>query len=877
MIRTIAGTLALSACMALAGLTLPATTANAQIFKKKKPSTEVKDSTSSPYKTITGSDSTVCQGLFNVFKKKGEYYFEIPLTLMQKDMLVVNRLLRVPSELNEAGVNRGVNYETMMVRMEMSPDSSAIFLRQQRPEPVTPTGDILSRSVADNYISPIIARLKIEARNGDKTTAIVKVSDFFNGKSTTLNSVFNKINLGTSAKSDLSYIEDIRAYDNNVMAKSLLTTQVIEGKESVNVTVEVASTIVLLPEVPMQPRLDNQRIGYFTSDHLFYSDRQQQVGKRNYITRWRLEPKDTAAYLRGELTEPVKPILFYVDGNVPERWRPYLEQGITDWNAAFEKAGFKNAIQMRFLPDSTSQTSDDINHNTLMYAASTKQNAMGPSTLDPRTGEILEADIMWWHNVMVMLQEWITVQTGTVCRDAQTMTLPDNLMGDAMRYVICHEVGHSLGLRHNMIGSWAIAVDSLRSKQWTDTHAYNASSIMDYARYNYVAQPGDGVTRLAPHLGPYDYLAIEYGYRWYGNDRQTEKQRLQQLLDRHTGNMYKFSEAQSVRDCIDPRAQMEDLGDDAVKASTLGIKNLKIVAQNIIPWTATGEKGQSYEEASRLYYTVANQWNNYLYHVMANIGGLYIENTAVGDGQRTFTYVPRSKQKEAMAFLLREAFTFPKWLFANGLSDYTFLVKQTPNGPVEQAPTQVLKNAQAYILYDLLNNNRLMRMLENESVNGTKAYTAVEMMNDLHRHIFATTISGSQPDVMTRNLQKLFVDALITAAAKDEGIKVNKKIAGGAFACNDNVDGIKELVGEQFLCPEATCACPWMDTDRAGGKRELDFYGSQVNRTSDALSVKRGELLKIKELLSKRTAGATEAVKFHYKDIIIRINNALEL
>jgi len=287
---------------------------------------------------------------------------------------------------------------------------------------------------------------------------------------------------------------------------------------------------------------------------------------------------------------------------------------------------------------------------------------------------------------------------------------------------------------------------------------------------------------------------------------------------------------------------------------------LKIEIDSVIAWTTTGEPSQSYDEASRLYYTIANQWNNYMYHVMANIGGIYIENTSVGDGQQTFTHVPKERQQQALNFLIEHALTYPRWLFGNDLGNYVFLQKGTPNGVVEQAPTQVMKNAIAYILFDLLNNNRMMRMLDNEDRNGERAFTVVSMMNALHEHIFATTIQGKQPDVMERNIQKLFVDALITAAAKEEGIKVNKKLSA-----------------EQFLSPDADWLCHIADDDRYGGKREFDFYGSQVNRTSDAISVKRGELLKIKQLLQRRKARAAEAVRFHYDDIIIRIDNALSI
>ena len=783
-------------------------------FRKKKKS-ETKDSvqSKSDYEKLTGSDAIARKGMFNVYQKKSDYYFEVPARLLGRDMLVVNKLQRVPSELNEAGVNRGTNYENQMVRFELDKAANKLLVRQSRPLPLAPDEDAIRQSVLDNYISPLIAGFKIEAFNNDSTMIVVKVNDIYDGTETSINNVFTNINLGTSAIKNLSRILSIKAFENNVVATSELTTKVTEGTTTVFVTVEVSSSLLLLPEKPMMGRLDSPRVGYFTNPLLNYSDGQQRVDKKPFITRWRLEPKpeDRERYLRGELVEPAKPIVFYIENSTPRRWRKYIKQGIEDWQAAFERAGFKNAIIAKELTDSMNVDKDDVNYSVLTYAASTKANAMGPSILDPRSGEILEADIMWWHNVLGMLQEWITVQTGVVRPEARGVRLPDELMGDAMRFVACHEVGHSLGLRHNMIASWTFPTDSLRSKTFTDRMNTTSSSIMDYARFNYVAQPGDGVTELSPHIGPYDMFAIEYGYRWYGKETpEAEKDLLADFLSRHTDRLYKYSEAQDVRDAVDPRAQNEDLGDDAVRSSLLGIENLKRIVPQIIQWTTTGEKGQTYEEASRLYYAVINQWNNYLYHVLANIGGIYIENTVVGDGQ-------------------------------------------------------VLKNAQSYILWDLLGNNRLMRMLENESVNGKKAFTVVELMDGLHRNIFATTERGALPDVMTRALQKNFVDALITAAAESEGVKINKKLMDNHFL----------LDHQTALCSCDEHAGKTLDADRMGAHRELNFYGSQINRVSDVISVKRGELLRIKELLQNRLGASDIATKYHYKDLILRINTAL--
>ena len=839
-------------------------------WKKNKKKETTEEVSKTDFEKIASESNLVSRGMFNVYAQDGKYYFEIPVSLLQRDMLVVNKLQRVPFELNDAGVNRGTNYETQMIRFEWNKEEKKIRVRQSRPLPESPENDAITRSVRDNFISPLIADFKLEACNTDSTAVIIQINDIYDGSETSINNVFDNINLGTSAIKDLSRIMSIKAFPNNIVATSELTTKVREGMSAVNVTVEVSSSLVLLPEKPMMGRLDDPKVGYFTKDLLYFSDSQQKTEEKKYITRWRLEPKpeDREAYLRGELVEPEKPIVFYIENSTPYRWRKYIKQGIEDWQVAFERAGFKNAIIAKELPDSIAANADDINYSVVTYAASSKANAMGPSILDPRSGEILEADIMWWHNVISMVQEWITVQTGAIDPKARGTKLPDEMMGDAIRFVACHEVGHSLGLRHNMMGSWTFPTDSLRSKSFTDKMNSTASSIMDYARYNYVAQPGDGVTAVSPHIGPYDIFAIEYGYRWYGLPTpEAEKDVLYDFLNEHNGRLYKYSEAQDPRSAVDPRAQNEDLGDDSVRSSELGIANLKRIVPEIIKWTTTGEKGQTYEEASRLYYAVITQWNNYLYHVMANIGGIYIENTTVGDGVKTYTYVEKEKQEASLDFLLNEVLCYPRWLFDTEISDYTFLLRKNPTGVIEYAPSQILKNTQGYIFWDLLSNDRLMRMLENELKNGKKAFTVVEMMDKMHNSIFATTIKGGTPDVMERNLQKGFLDALITAAAESEGVKINKQLTA--------TSGNPYLFHHTPWCSHDEFAIE--QAERMGARRELSFYGGQVNRISDAISVKRGELLRIKKLLESRRNTSDTAARYHYDDMILRINTALGL
>ena len=848
------------------------TSTEAKVFpwKKNKKKETTEEVSKTDFEKIASESNLVSRGMFNVYAQDGKYYFEIPVSLLQRDMLVVNKLQRVPFELNDAGVNRGTNYETQMIRFEWNKEEKKIRVRQSRPLPESPENDAITRSVRDNFISPLIADFKLEACNADSTSVIIQINDIYDGSETSINNVFDNINLGTSAVKDLSRIMSIKAFPNNIVATSELTTKVREGMSAVNVTVEVSSSLVLLPEKPMMGRLDDPKVGYFTKDLLYFSDSQQKTEEKKYITRWRLEPKpeNREAYLRGELVEPEKPIVFYIENSTPYRWRKYIKQGIEDWQVAFERAGFKNAIIAKELPDSIAVNADDINYSVVTYAASSKANAMGPSILDPRSGEILEADIMWWHNVISMVQEWITVQTGAIDPKARGTKLPDEMMGDAIRFVACHEVGHSLGLRHNMMGSWTFPTDSLRSKSFTDKMNSTASSIMDYARYNYVAQPGDGVTAVSPHIGPYDIFAIEYGYRWYGLPTpEAEKDVLYDFLNKHNGRLYKYSEAQDPRSAVDPRAQNEDLGDDPVRSSELGIANLKRIVPEIIKWTTTGEKGQTYEEASRQYYAVITQWNNYLYHVMANIGGIYIENTTVGDGVKTYTYVEKEKQEASLDFLLNEVLCYPRWLFDTEISDYTFLLRKNPTGVIEYAPSQILKNTQGYIFWDLLSNDRLMRMLENELKNGKKAFTVVEMMDKMHNSIFATTIKGGTPDVMERNLQKGFLDALITAAAESEGVKINKQLTA--------TSGNPYLFHHTPWCSHNEFAIE--QAERMGARRELSFYGGQVNRISDAISVKRGELLRIKKLLESRRNTSDTAARYHYDDMILRINTALGL
>ena len=798
---------------------------------------------------MTGRDSLAMSGVMNVIHKEDTVFLELPTRLLGKQFLVSNKLQQVPKELNESSANKGINYANQVVRFEWDKKSNTVKIHQQRLTPEVPEGSRLARSVADNYIDPMIASLKVECVSPDSSSVIFKISDFFNGKKNVFNDVFNDINIGTSPVAELSRILSVKAYERSVVALSELTTTVREGLSKVNVTVVVSTAICLLPDEPMVRRREDWRVGYFSTPATIYNDQQQKVEHTRYITRWRLEPSDTAAYLRGELTEPVKPIKFYIGDAVPDHLRPYIVEGILDWNRAFEKAGFKNAVQAIIPHDTLDVDGDDIHYSVLTYAASEKANAMGPSTIDPRTGEILEADIIWWHNVQSLISEWIIVQTGAVDTRARSLELPIELIGDAVRFVACHEVGHSLGLRHNMMASAAYPTDSLRSASFTSRMGGTSASIMDYARFNYVAQPGDGVKVMSPNIGPYDFMAIEWGYRWYPAGTDEEKV-LSEFIAKHKGIEYRYSETQSQRSAIDPRALSEDLGDDPVKSARLGIENLKRIMPNLVEWTRNNKSGQNYDEAANLYSAIIYQWNLFQYHVMANIGGIYIDRPTIewlDDPEKSaYTFVEKERQREAVQFLLDEVLCFPEWLFGSPFSTQIFPLRKTPFGTTEQEPAMLLKNQQNYILWDLLANERIVRMYQNEWMNGDNAFSAVEMLDMLHKSIFRKTIAGQKLNVMERSLQKSFVDALITAAAENEGVKINKSLI------DDN--------GVSSSAP-----------------RIIDMTMTQITRTSDALSVKRSELIRIMRLMKNRRTSGDLSTQMHYDDVILRIQTALGL
>ncbi len=850
------GTLLMATLMMLLALT---TDSYAWGFRKRKAEkTDTAIVKTGRYDEITKKAKSR-DGMFTIHQVEGDWYFELPDTLMGRDILIVNKVSGVPYELNDAGLNKGMSYEDKLIRFHKDIVQKKVWVTTWNPRVSVPEGDAIARSVKDNYREAVIEQFPIEAFNNDSTAVLIKVNKVFDGSEKSFNDLYNSISLGTAVKRELSRIASMKSFPQNIVVKSFLTTQVTEGHESVPVTVETTTNIVLLPEQPMKPRFADNRVGFFSTPHIYFNDKQQAVEKRELVHRWRLEPKpeDVEKYKRGELVEPVKPIVFYIDPATPAQWREAIKTGVFDWQKAFEAAGFKNAVVAKDAPaDDPDFDIDDSRYSVITYAASQQANAMGPSVIDPRSGEIIEADVVWWHNVMTLLHTWMQVQTAPVDPRARFNTFEDEYMASAIRFVSSHEVGHTFGLKHNMGASYAFPVDSLRSRTFTAKMGGTASSIMDYARFNYVAQPEDGVERITPVIGMYDKYAINWAYRWLDVEEPHEELPvLNEWITAHSGDpMYWYGEQQDSRDPIDPRAQDEDLGNDLIKANRYGILNLKRIVPNIEKWTSA--PGENYIQAGKLLMAVINQWKMYAGHVMAYVGGFYINNPVAGEDFCRYVPVEKEKQREAIKYLSEEVFQIPDWLFGADIWKKSYPVRTSPAGEIEYSPYSTARELQYAVFYDLMKDDRLLRMYESEVLAGNKVYTPEEMFVDLHRAVFKSSLQGRNLSLYERMTQKNFIDALIVSSNK----AVEKTT--------------KKALYHEHRCNFAACR-PAVDFSEDVRLRNLHF--SSMGRVSEAVSVKRGALTKVLHLAEKNRNSGDVATRQHYEDLVVRIKEALNI
>ena len=578
-------------------------------------------------------------------------------------------------------------------------------------------GSSLERSVAD----PIVYKFEVIGRNPQTRAQLVNITKWLmtDNKITSFTSSDRTIVGVGSMQTDRSFIDTIKTYPINLEIQTLRTYAMTAGKVPASragaATVGLTTSIVLLPKVPMTMRLADERVGYFNNKITQFID-DDAPEHDAIISRYRLEPKNLKAYRAGKLTEPKQPIVFYIDPATPKKWVPYLKAGINDWNVAFESAGFKNAIVAKDWPDDPEMSMDDARYSVLRYLPSETENAYGPRIVDPRSGEIIEAHICWYHNVLSLVKNWYIRQCGPLDKRAQGMDFPDELMGQLIRFVSSHEVGHSLGLRHNMIASQATPVEKLRDKAWVEKYGHTAS-IMDYARFNYVAQPEDriGEKGLFPRINDYDKWAIHWGYQYRPEfkDPYEEKKVLRSETTKALENRRLWWCGDEGKGS-DPRSQTEDLGDNQIKANEYGIKNLKRVMQNVIKWTAQPD-GQ-YDDLNTVHKGVRVQFQRYVNHVQKYLGGKYTNNAP---GQPVHDYVPRTLQQEALQWLDRHVLEAPFWLYPDDVVQLLGV-----------DATDEIRNRQQTLIAMLLSSGMLYNMHE-ASLRATSPYPVADYLNDV--------------------------------------------------------------------------------------------------------------------------------------------------
>ncbi|MFD2528946.1 zinc-dependent metalloprotease [Polaribacter marinaquae] len=786
-----------------------------RIKLKKKNKTEKKTETKAPKKSKTPKYSDFVKkstktddGLFKVHENKDKFLYEIPNSYLGKEMLLVTRIKEIPANLGGGYVNAGSKINTQVIVWEKY--KNKILLKVKSYNAIAEDNLPIYKSVKANNLEPVIYAFDVKSQNIDSTAVLVDVTKFFSTDVKAISglpSYYRKNYKVRRLDASRSFISSIKSYPKNIEVIQDFTFDADAPPSNRNtntISMRINQSMILLPEEPMMSRVYDKRVGYFTIGNVDYSSEALKADSKRYIRRWRLEPKDEAAYNRGELVEPIKPIVYYLDPATPEKLRKYIKQGVDDWQKVFETAGFKNAIMAKMPPTKEEDpefSMEDIRYSSIRYVASTTRNATGPSVSDPRSGEILESDIIWYHNHLRSYRNRYLLETGAANPSARTLDTPDEEIGDMMRMVIAHEVGHALGLPHNMAASYAYPTDSLRSGDFTQKNGI-AATIMDYARYNYVAQPGDKNIRFIRQLGPYDHYAINWGYRKIPNVTSPEQE--VKTLDKwieEKGNdpIYRFGGQR-----FDPSAQTEGIGNDQVKSSTYGVKNLKIVAKNLPNWTSN--QTNNYEDLNELYGELLSVWGRYVGHVTGNIGGVYEFNKK--PSQQGAIYVPVSKnvQKESLNWLLNNVFKTQNWL----------LDKNILNKIDETGYTEKLGRYQDRNLATLLNYRTLERMIEAEVIQDD-FYPASDMISDLRIGIFSEARSTKNVDLQRRKLQKSFI------------------------------------------------------------KRLGSLMSDKAATSTDISSIVRGELTTLKYQLNTASKRAINKIsKYHYKDLIVNINNILD-
>ena len=800
-----------------------------------------------PYNKVIDNTAVTQNGLITVHKMDNKYLYEISDSLLGSDIMTITRYSKTPAG---GGIFGGEEINRQVVRWEKGLNNN-ILLRSITYVIMSPDADKpLAQAVKNSTADPIIGNYDVLAYKKDEsgkiTGYVLDLTSTFDADVQTfsLDPIKKQMLNIVAFQKDKSFISKVSSFPINTEIRSVKTFTTTPPRISTTptpqigvnlpsaldaglITMEMNTSMILLPQTPMRKREFDARVGYFANQFGVFEEDSQKSETSVFAVRWRLEPKspeDAQKQKNGELIEPLKPIVYYIDPATPDKWKKYIKQGIDDWQVAFEAAGWKNAIRGEYWPENDPTISlEDARFSVLRYFAAEIQNAYGPNVHDPRSGEILESHIGWYHNIMSLLRNWYLIQTAAANPEARAKKFDDKLMGELIRFVSSHEVGHTLGLRHNMGASSATPVEKLRDKDFVAKNGHT-SSIMDYARFNYVAQPEDGVTDFFPKIGDYDKWAIKWGYSYFADAKSEKAEKA--ILNEMTKEAYKNNRLWFGTETspYDPRYQTEDIGDNAMKASEYGIKNLKRILPNLVQWSS--EKGESYSELDDLYAALTGQFRRYMGHVTKNVGGIYDSPKTYDMTGDQFVVVPKSIQKEAVTFLNNQLFTTPKWLLNQDV-----LSKINPESGVE-----AIKSMQDATLSSLLAGDRIVRLIEASSANKDN-YSVDELITDLNKGIFSELKGASSIDIYRRNVQKLYVDKLIEML-KPGTATVRAVPVGVTYG----------------------------------------FTTKRVNLSqTDLPSISRGQLNALKNDLKMSSARMSDRMsKYHVQDLISRIGQALD-